>query len=686
MVSFATIALAQPSQTDPLIARLRHDAAERPPVAWDFITLQWRVSGSAIDAGDATTQKPLLRWEGRIARRAGAMATRWAMISQIDDTPLLPIETRHILLPDAYFRSLRSDLPYFQPYQSLGSPGNYQSMIVADEASGCFLEGWLGVLPAPDWLAMVGAEGAAEGTTLGIVDGHRCHVLQSGGSSDAFKFWIDEESGVLRKASRIQTLSKQGGARGLLSQARGDTRLDRVERELSQVRAELIGEHWFSTAGQMITTHHFADGSRFQQITRTERRNIVWNAAEADLFSIPDPVVVYADGGYLPKERQGGELRPYIDPAITRRISALEQALAKAAGASADSVDDTYRKLLAQGDETARLAEPVGEALAAGVAVAAALRLAGAETEFVGLLPERWPKADIRLEDLAQAARERGFYAQPLRRLDARDLAQVQTPAILFLKRDQFSRRPNYFAALAGTAGDRLLLFDAVNGLQAVSWQSLTDRWGGAGLAVSREEPRLPFAGGWFMIGYGAPLMIGLLVLGTLTVCSRRRWARRMPPILGQAVECAAMAALAVPLAWAWNAGYPAGAFANRTATANVHAAHYGDLAPVTGDAEMERLVALDGSEGVVIDARIPNEFAIDHIPGAINLPLDIGADERRAATSDWPRDRRLVVYCGGESCNIAEYMASRLATDGFTNIEIYKGGLEGWNALMRHR
>jgi rhodanese-related sulfurtransferase len=77
----------------------------------------------------------------------------------------------------------------------------------------------------------------------------------------------------------------------------------------------------------------------------------------------------------------------------------------------------------------------------------------------------------------------------------------------------------------------------------------------------------------------------------------------------------------------------------------------------------------------LVVDARSAEAYAEGHIPGSISLPhRGITA----AATAALPRDRILVSYCWGPSCNASTKAAARLAGLGFRVKELI-GGIEYW-------
>jgi rhodanese-related sulfurtransferase len=77
----------------------------------------------------------------------------------------------------------------------------------------------------------------------------------------------------------------------------------------------------------------------------------------------------------------------------------------------------------------------------------------------------------------------------------------------------------------------------------------------------------------------------------------------------------------------------------------------------------------------VVVDARYPEAYARERLPGAISLPWR-ELDEARAA--HLPRDARYVVYCWDASCRASTKAADRMESLGFDVNELH-GGLQAW-------
>lgn len=87
---------------------------------------------------------------------------------------------------------------------------------------------------------------------------------------------------------------------------------------------------------------------------------------------------------------------------------------------------------------------------------------------------------------------------------------------------------------------------------------------------------------------------------------------------------------------------------------------------------EHEEFTGVVGSKDcVVVDVREPHEYAIGHIPGAINLPLS------RFAPRELPRGKRVILVCqaGGRS---AKALQQALGA-GLTDVCHYAPGTSGW-------
>ena len=86
--------------------------------------------------------------------------------------------------------------------------------------------------------------------------------------------------------------------------------------------------------------------------------------------------------------------------------------------------------------------------------------------------------------------------------------------------------------------------------------------------------------------------------------------------------------------------------------------------------------VALESGENiVVIDARSPEAYQKEHIPGAVNIPHRTMNTE---TTSSLDRSALVVTYCDGIGCNASTKGALNMARLGFQVKELI-GGMDWW-------
>jgi len=92
-----------------------------------------------------------------------------------------------------------------------------------------------------------------------------------------------------------------------------------------------------------------------------------------------------------------------------------------------------------------------------------------------------------------------------------------------------------------------------------------------------------------------------------------------------------------------------------------------------------------------VFDARPTAEYAMSHIPGALNVAQKPGtptseyisdaAEIERTVGGD--KTASIVLYCNGPFCGKTKRLASDLLAAGFTNVRRYQAGAPVWRALV---
>ena len=86
------------------------------------------------------------------------------------------------------------------------------------------------------------------------------------------------------------------------------------------------------------------------------------------------------------------------------------------------------------------------------------------------------------------------------------------------------------------------------------------------------------------------------------------------------------------------------------------------------------------GENVIWVDARPDEEFARDHVPGALSLNEDRWNELLPHFLGAWSPGKKVVVYCSAESCDLAREAAERLRKEAqITDVFVLQGGWEAW-------
>jgi rhodanese-related sulfurtransferase len=115
-------------------------------------------------------------------------------------------------------------------------------------------------------------------------------------------------------------------------------------------------------------------------------------------------------------------------------------------------------------------------------------------------------------------------------------------------------------------------------------------------------------------------------------------------------------------------------------AESTVYNTTLGETNPVTPEINTEGLQKiLADHSGPVLDVRFPQEYAIAHIPGSIN----IYEKEVETITQRFPdKATPIVLYCNGPFCGKSKRVSGELIKRSYTNVKRYQLGLPVWRAL----
>ena len=125
---------------------------------------------------------------------------------------------------------------------------------------------------------------------------------------------------------------------------------------------------------------------------------------------------------------------------------------------------------------------------------------------------------------------------------------------------------------------------------------------------------------------------------------------------------------------------------------ADIHQATLAEPNQKTVEVSTEELkrILTDGS-AVVLDARPFLEYAISHIPGALNVaakpgvPISVYVSDVREVERlvGGDKARPLVLYCNGPFCGKSKRLSEELLAAGFTQVRRYQLGIPVWRALV---
>jgi rhodanese-related sulfurtransferase len=86
------------------------------------------------------------------------------------------------------------------------------------------------------------------------------------------------------------------------------------------------------------------------------------------------------------------------------------------------------------------------------------------------------------------------------------------------------------------------------------------------------------------------------------------------------------------------------------------------------------------GASVIWLDARPDEEFARDHVPGALSLNEDRWNDLVGPFLAMWAPDKKVIVYCSSQGCNASREVAKRVREEAqLKNVFVLQGGWEEW-------
>ena len=94
---------------------------------------------------------------------------------------------------------------------------------------------------------------------------------------------------------------------------------------------------------------------------------------------------------------------------------------------------------------------------------------------------------------------------------------------------------------------------------------------------------------------------------------------------------------------------------------------------------EKEAAQFLNDPETVFVDTRSEEDYRERHVKSAVLLPEEDVEERFVAVQGLMPEDSRIILYCHGPECDMAEKVAQFLAQNKYKNMMIMTAGFRAW-------
>lgn len=96
----------------------------------------------------------------------------------------------------------------------------------------------------------------------------------------------------------------------------------------------------------------------------------------------------------------------------------------------------------------------------------------------------------------------------------------------------------------------------------------------------------------------------------------------------------------------------------------------------------LQAMSLYQAGDALFVDSRDADDYARDHIPGAVNLPMRKWAELWPQAEPQLPKDRTLVLYCYGAHCGLSTRQGKTLLEEGYDDLVVLD---YGWSTWTKH-
>jgi rhodanese-related sulfurtransferase len=98
---------------------------------------------------------------------------------------------------------------------------------------------------------------------------------------------------------------------------------------------------------------------------------------------------------------------------------------------------------------------------------------------------------------------------------------------------------------------------------------------------------------------------------------------------------------------------------------------------PLVNEKEAEQ--CLNDPQTVFVDTRQEEDYRESHVQSAISLSADDVEERFMMVQGLMPEDSRIILYCSGPECEMAEKVGRFLVKNGYKNMTIMTAGFHAW-------
>lgn len=281
------------------------------------------------------------------------------------------------------------------------------------------------------------------------------------------------------------------------------------------------------------------------------------------------------------------------------------------------------------------------------------------------------------MEDLLRCSRDFRFHAESFGNLSILDLWLLERPVIALVKNSLDSKSYNHWVLVTGVEGGHVALFDPSAPQSPIRVEKIPLRdflcvWGGVACVIIPElnDVIVYKLARFTAIAIKVFALFGLTLLFQCgqTICRERlRWV--------------IIPAFAIGLATVYHFVLPIGFFRS---SEHVHVLTTPPRQAVTHIQVHDWMARVtEREEYLVIDVRYRDTFRLNHIPGAVNIPVTASDVAFLAYLQSATKDTPILIYCQSSSCPWAATTARRRVFDAFDRVAVLEGGMEAYLEIM---